>query len=198
MNSDKIHRSRSPEDDIWERKKGAIIESRTVGDHHGFLVASTFSSPLYAMSLITHIPGFQSLPLAISQLNLPAVLKCGQSFRWSRLDLDPPPPQPTPSLLPDCEWRLTLPDRLVCLRQTPTHLFYRSLPATKDEAPALAWLNDYFQLDVDLHSLYDDWSLRDPVFRSFRDRFSGIRILRQDPWENLVSCVSILFIPHIH
>ncbi|KAF7973402.1 hypothetical protein HWV62_15193 [Athelia sp. TMB] len=60
------------------------------------------------------------------------------------------------------------------------------------DAETLAWLRDYFQLDIDLMKLYDDWSTRDPVFRKLRDRFSGIRMLRQDPWENLVSITQMV------
>jgi N-glycosylase/DNA lyase len=67
-----------------------------------------------------------------------------------------------------------------------------NVPGTSDreevqEKETIAFLRDYFQLDVDLQELYDDWSRRDLVFCSFRERFSGIRMLRQDPWENVVS-----------
>lgn len=104
---------------------------------------------------------------------------------------------------PTHEYRFCLRDRLVCLRQSPDTLFYRSvfpqspiaISTTQEalqEAETLAWLRDYFQLDVDLVKLYDDWSMRDPVFMKLRDRFSGIRMLRQDPWENLVSSVGLL------
>ncbi|ETW86075.1 hypothetical protein HETIRDRAFT_13944, partial [Heterobasidion irregulare TC 32-1] len=57
------------------------------------------------------------------------------------------------------------------------------------EAETLLWLKDYFQLDVDLLKLYNEWSERDAVFMRFRRRFEGIRMLRQDPWENLVSFI---------
>ncbi|TFY81035.1 hypothetical protein EWM64_g2969 [Hericium alpestre] len=57
------------------------------------------------------------------------------------------------------------------------------------ETETLTWMRDYFQLDIDLVKLYDEWGERDPVFVSFRSRFEGIRMLRQDPWENLVSFI---------
>jgi len=59
----------------------------------------------------------------------------------------------------------------------------------KRDAETLDWINHYFQLDVDLKELYRTWSERDPIFDGLQERFSGIRILRQDPWENLVSYV---------
>ena len=82
-------------------------------------------------------------------------------------------------------------------QDTSTHLTYRyelfgrepppeSLQERRD-AETLFWLRDYFHLDVDLLQLYDEWSQKDAVFSKLRDRFSGIRMLRQDPFECLLS-----------
>ena len=138
--------------------------------------------------------GFRALPLPLAQLSLAAVLKCGQSFRWSIYPLHAALPSD-----PSHEYRLCLQDRVVCLRQSPDTLFYRSVfqdltvppevEAARDHQ-TLLWLKDYFQLDVDLVRLYDEWSAKDPVFARFKERFEGIRMLRQDPWENLISCGS--------
>jgi N-glycosylase/DNA lyase len=101
---------------------------------------------------------------------------------------------------PTHEYRLCLRDRVVCLRQDNNTLWYRAAfpvpPTSSDEEgfreqETLRWIRDYFQLDVDLVKLYDDWAARDPVFARLRDRFSGIRMLRQDPWENLVRSVPL-------
>ena len=135
--------------------------------------------------------GFHALPLTLAQLSLQAVLKCGQSFRWSIYPLRASLPSE-----PSHEYRLCLQDRVVCLRQSPDALFYRTVfsdsPVSHDaetarDAETLLWLRDYFQLDVDLVKLYDEWSEKDPVFSKLRGRFEGIRMLRQDPWENLIS-----------
>ncbi|EIW60108.1 DNA glycosylase [Trametes versicolor FP-101664 SS1] len=145
----------------------------------------------------TVIPnGFRALPLPLAQLSLAAVLKCGQSFRWcifSLHELSPPSPELN---IPTHEYRLCLRDRVVCLRQSSTSLFYRSVfPQTTNgdpearEAETLAWIRDYFQLDVDLKELYAQWSAADPVFHRLQDRFEGIRMLRQDPFENLMSFI---------
>ncbi|KAG8725710.1 8-oxoguanine glycosylase ogg1, partial [Ceratobasidium sp. 428] len=137
------------------------------------------------------------------------VLKCGQSFRWTVVPLElkhseltvateteTSDTKPTTSL-PTEEWRLTLEDRVVCLRQTDDTLYYcahfpseHSLePDSELEDTTRAWLWDYFQLDVDLEKLYNQWSESDPIFKRVAPRFPGIRILRQDPWENLVSFI---------
>lgn len=145
------------------------------------------------------IPGFRSLPLSIAQVNLSAVLKCGQSFRWRSYPLDTATTVSDPAAeAPPCEWRLTLGDRVVCLRQTPSTLYYRSLYPTsplveneEKDAATLTWLRDYFQLDIDLENLYQEWSKKDPIFKGVKDRFSGIRMLRQDPWENVISYVRL-------
>lgn len=137
--------------------------------------------------------GFHSLPLPLAQLSLAAVLKCGQSFRWSIYPL-----HATLPCDPSHEYRLCLQDRVVCLRQSPDTLFYRSVfpdspvpPEVEDArgVETLSWIKDYFQLDVDLTKLYEEWSNKDPVFAKLRWRFEGIRMLRQDPWENLISYV---------
>lgn len=138
-------------------------------------------------------PSFRALPISIAQLSLSAVLKCGQSFRWSAYPL---PHEDQPGATPSHEYRFCLRDRVVCLRQTLDTLYYRSEfpiapipPHQLDirEAETLSWLRDYFQLDVDLLDLYDQWSTRDAVFLKIRESFSGIRILRQDPFECLIS-----------
>jgi len=132
---------------------------------------------------------FTALPLTVQQLALSAVLKCGQSFRWTIFPL-------SATDGPTHEYRLCLRDRVVCLRQSPSTLFYRTVYAEPQPSPTqkpvrdaetLAWIMDYFQLDIDLVALYSDWAKRDPVFYALKDRFEGIRILRQEPWENLVS-----------
>ena len=82
-----------------------------------------------------------------------------------------------------------------CLRNLPRPSFTAVFPnghlgptrADAREEETLVWLQDYFHLDIDLVNLYDKWSEQDPVFCNVRVRFSGIRMLRQDPWENLVS-----------
>jgi N-glycosylase/DNA lyase len=143
--------------------------------------------------------GFKTLPLPISQLSLAAVLKCGQSFRWVAYPLAVAGEIKAEDEKPTHEYRFALQDRVICLRQDSDSLFYRSLfpegkidasedsDITKDEE-TLDWLKDYFQLDVDLVKLYTEWAERDIVFRdTVKDRFAGIRMLRQDPWENVIS-----------
>lgn len=138
--------------------------------------------------------GFRSLPLPIAELCLSAVLKCGQSFRWSAHPLLAAG-SPTSFDVPIYEYRFCMKDRVLCLRQSFDTLFYRTAFAqwvheVNEEArytETLDFIHDYFQLDVNLSELYEDWSKRDTIFSGLRSRFAGIRILRQDPWECLIA-----------
>lgn len=50
-------------------------------------------------------------------------------------------------------------------------------------------LRDYFQLDVDLAQLSENWSKADTHFADIHARYKGVRMLRQDPIENLFSFI---------
>lgn len=50
-------------------------------------------------------------------------------------------------------------------------------------------LQDYFQLDVDIESLYQQWCTSDTYFQKTAANFWGVRMLRQDPVENLFSFI---------
>ncbi|KAJ1975464.1 8-oxoguanine glycosylase ogg1, partial [Dimargaris verticillata] len=50
-------------------------------------------------------------------------------------------------------------------------------------------LTDYFQTHVNLHDNYQRWSALDTNFRAKALCFPGVRVLAQDPWENLVSFI---------
>lgn len=50
-------------------------------------------------------------------------------------------------------------------------------------------LSDYLRLDENLEELYSDWSSRDPNFKNSAEKFYGIRMLKQDPVENIFSFI---------
>ncbi|KLO13486.1 DNA glycosylase [Schizopora paradoxa] len=145
--------------------------------------------------------GFRSLPLPIGQLSLAAVLNCGQSFRWSchPLACADSKSQASPNDTSN-EYRLCLQDRVICVAQNNKELLYRAIfPQTPicegssaqalRDGETLSFIRDYFQLDQDLLKLYEVWGENDATFRNLKDRFSGLRMLRQDPWETLVSFI---------
>ncbi|KAF9894954.1 8-oxoguanine glycosylase ogg1 [Aspergillus nanangensis] len=133
---------------------------------------------------------WRKLPVSLSELCINTTLRCGQSFRWHKV-----PPKDTNAENEDNEWRCVLRGRLFSLKQSPTDLYYRtylppSPPTTTTPTDELEKiLRSYFNLTPNLTSLYSQWSSQDPNFRKKAPQFTGIRILRQDAWEALVSFI---------
>lgn len=50
-------------------------------------------------------------------------------------------------------------------------------------------LRHYFQLDFCLPKFYEVWSEKDPNFKEVAKTFYGVRILKQDPVENIFSFI---------
>ena len=63
----------------------------------------------------------------------------------------------------------------------------KGLLGSEESYRSILW--DYFQLDVDLKELYRQWAQADKNFSKVSSSFPGVRILRQDPVENLVSFI---------
>lgn len=104
-------------------------------------------------------------------LNLPDTLECGQAFRWQRRS----------------EWYFgVVYNNLVKLRQTPGGIEFSCAPDS--EATLGPRLRDYLRLDDDLEAIYRaicvDERVRDAVAL-----YRGMRLLRQDPWECLISFI---------
>lgn len=94
------------------------------------------------------------------------------------------------------EWRCVLHGKLLSLRQDPSYLYYRTYRSptnsTKDEnddTSTVDLIKHYFNLTSNLADLYSQWSSQDPNFKKKASEFTGIRILRQDAWEALVSFI---------
>lgn len=128
--------------------------------------------------------------IAISPLevSLNKVLRCGQTFRWKNVNNT---------------WSFTTQDRIVLLKQDESHIHYswimleeyemkKNVNLTKLAQETLSFVRDYFNLDINLESLYKEWSESDKRYKKKTvpfETFTGIRILRQDPWETLISFI---------
>lgn len=125
---------------------------------------------------------WKKLPIEEVELSLVKVLRCGQTFRWKNINN---------------VWSFTTDDRIILLRQEANHLHYSHVMLDKPkhaEKETFEFIKDYFNLPVNLSSLYEHWSIQHNTFkRSTKDSpfssFKGIRILRQDPWETLISFI---------
>ena len=116
------------------------------------------------------------IPLGDScPLDLEATLCCGQAFRWAKLG----------------EWWLgIINDRPLKMRQTGNELEFENVPSE--------FVKTYLRLTDDLPGIYSQIG-KDACIRRAIERFRGLRILRQDPWECLVSyiCATYKSIPAI-
>ncbi|MGI8586081.1 MAG: DNA glycosylase [Chloroflexia bacterium] len=116
-----------------------------------------------------------------AQFSLDDTLACGQAFRWERL---------APGV-----WRGVVAGRVLTVRQDGSRLEYDS----SDGGDALRALRDIFLLDLDLGAiqarlLEDDPGLAGPISRA-----PGLRLMRQDPEECLLSflCSTANNVPRI-
>jgi len=50
-------------------------------------------------------------------------------------------------------------------------------------------LKDYLNLTPDLTFMYEQWSSQDANFKRRAPKFTGVRMLRQDPWEALIGFI---------
>ncbi len=115
-------------------------------------------------------------------LDLGASLESGQSHRWRR----------------EGDWYFGVIRRnLVKARQQDGAIEFRSRPA--NEADVAPLLQSYLRLDDDIEAIYAEIS-RDPRVAEMIDRYPGLRLLRIEPWECLVSfiCSANSNIPRIH
>jgi N-glycosylase/DNA lyase len=71
--------------------------------------------------------------------------------------------------------------------EDPEFVFFECLREEKDVVKGV--LRDYFRLDMDVTKLYSEWEGRDIVFKKLSKPTGGIRVLRVDPWECLLSFI---------
>jgi len=115
--------------------------------------------------------GFKQIRLDLSKtpFNLDYTLSCGQVFRWQKLG---------------AHWFGIVGVTVVKINQTGETLHFRSYPNEVDTA--FVW--DYFRLDDDLPFIYSRIR-KDKYVDAAVKRFYGLRLIRQDPWECLISYI---------
>lgn len=124
-------------------------------------------------------------------VSLEASLECGQAFRWRRV------PGSLPGL-PDPAIRYSGVMRIAChpvalvacqdanVTRRLTFAWEPALAAAQDVRDAVL---KYFSADDDLTAVERELSAADPVMAEAVPFSSGLRVLRQDPWECLASYV---------
>ena len=108
-------------------------------------------------------------------LNLDVTLCCGQVFRWDKKG---------------DWWCGVAGGKVIKVRQVNGELEFANADAK--------FIENYFSLDDDLQKIRDSVG-RDPHIRRALQEFWGLRVIRQDPWECLISyiCATCKNIPAI-
>ena len=113
--------------------------------------------------------------LRIPNFSLEHTFACGQFFRWTKV-LDTYIAQSS--------------DQIFSLRQKGEFLFYDGVEE--------CMLIRFFRLEDDFESILEEID-RDPMIRKAVREYRGLRLIRQDPWECLLSflCSSAKAVSHI-
>jgi N-glycosylase/DNA lyase len=103
------------------------------------------------------------------QLSFWATLRSGQTFRWHSG--------------PSGDWLGVIGDSAVRIRACEDGFWWQTYPVHG------RWeiIHRYFALDVDVESLYLKWKSAEPRIGPAIEKFSGLRILRQEPSEAFFS-----------
>jgi N-glycosylase/DNA lyase len=120
-------------------------------------------------------------------LDLEYTLTNGQMFRWRKSD--------------DGWWDAVSGVKLLRIRKLEgendaADVFeFQSFPGTPDQE----FMQHFLRFEVDLETLYTSWAEVDPYLGGLAERFRGLRIVRQQPEECLLSfiCSTANFIPNI-
>src|SRR5437773_1316023 len=106
-----------------------------------------------------------------AEFSLDHTLASGQCFRWKRQA--------------DGWWIGVVGRSVIGIRQDDDHFSYWVYPGEGSEES----IRDYFQLDTDLGEIVRRISEADPAAGVAAARWSGLRLLRQDPEEAVLSFV---------
>ena len=121
------------------------------------------------------------LDISPDELDLTHTLTPGQSFRW-KMDSHG-------------RWSAVVQRRVIRIWREDEAIKYQVFPGGPDEA----LIRDYFRLDVNLASLYQNFLKSDGQLVNAIERFKGLRVLRQEPEETLLSyiCSAANSVPRI-
>jgi len=119
------------------------------------------------------------LDQSTTPFDLEHTLKCGQLFRWERRG---------------DWWYGVVRDKVVKIRQIDDRLAFQTFPEKVDAD----FIENYFRLDDNLPSILSEIG-KDEHTRKAIQCFRGLRIVRQEPWECLISyiCATYKNIPAI-
>ncbi len=101
----------------------------------------------------------------INDFNLDYTLSCGQVFRWEKDDW----------------WTGIVSGSVIRAKQNGNELLVDTIIDKN-------FVQDYFKLDDDMERIYSELN-KDKLMDSLINKYRGLRLIRQDPWECLVSYI---------
>lgn len=128
------------------------------------------------------------LQLSVKDFHPDHTLDCGQCFRWNK--------EPDGSYTGIASGRIVnlhflpeLPEDRTALDDADTKNLSGTIVLENADAGDLAFWTDYFDLDTDYGLIKKCLSASDPIVAEAIRFGGGMRILRQEPWETLVSFI---------
>lgn len=106
----------------------------------------------------------------LKNFDLSQTLDCGQCFRWKKSG--------------DNSYKGIVNKKVITATQVDDNLI---LNVNKEKFHKF-WIK-YFDLETDYEKICNDFKKINPILKSACEKFSGIRILRQDPWETICSFI---------
>jgi N-glycosylase/DNA lyase len=105
--------------------------------------------------------------------SLEHTLDCGQLFRWQKLG---------------DWWYGIVADKVIKIKQENDNLSFQFFPQTENNG----FLENYLRLDDNLPKIFSEVSKDDYIKRAI-NKFYGLRLIRQEPWECLASYICATF-----
>lgn len=143
---------------------------------------SDFERQTHTANCHSEVPdGWLELPT--DELELERTLLGGQSFRWKKSQ-----DSIFTGVVGNHIWQLW--------RVSPQRVAFRRLnnksnhqPINNNSHMSSQILSDYFQLEYKIKHLYKQWASKDPHLSDCSKKYTGFRILKQDPVENVFSFI---------
>lgn len=132
------------------------------------------------------------------ELRADLTLAMGQCFNWRRLQqqsnhLRESPGGAGTSVASDSLWIGVVDDLAIAVKQTSTTTMYKIINkpsmSFQEKSQVHARLYEYFQLKESLKELYDRWASGCSRMRAVTESLQGVRVVRQDPFECLISFI---------
>ena len=149
-----------------------------------YLFKSSLFQPLHSCSKIAmdsaEIPW---IPVChdLAQLQPDRTMNMGQCFNWKKICISQYP-----------SWVGVYDNKPLIIRQRESSTEFLSLLLEESHLQSRDMqgvLHDYFQLDYDLPKLYSIWSSGCDRMKTVTTCLTGVRVVRQDPWECLISFI---------